>query len=202
MGDPDYLIQDSPGSINEAYKQYYGPGFSINPNGGQVFIEINFREAVDYNDTTGLMDLNENIIFWKYPKELNIKGVSYQLISVKSSFSKGKFTQDLDCRINTTFANTAESATGRDTKNTAGDDRDNTDRVSDASSLKKDPAQAAPAEVISVEAAPAFNAAKDSQTANDDSTSDRLSGITVRNGQVFDAENGRETAESSIVGVR
>ena len=202
MGDPDYLIQDSPGSINEAYKQYYGPGFSINPNGGQVFIEINFREAVDYNDTTGLMDLNENIIFWKYPKELNIKGVSYQLISVKSSFSKGKFTQDLDCRINTTFANTAESSTGRDTKNTAGDDRDNTDPVPDASSLKKEPAQAEPAVVISVEAAPAFNAAKDSQTANDDSTSDRLSGITVRNGQVFDAENGRETDELSIVGVR
>ena len=73
---------------------------------------------------------------------------------------------------------------------------------SSSSSLKKDPAQAAPAEVISVEAAPAFNAAKDSQTANDDSTSDRLSGITFRNGQVFDAENGRETAESSIVGVR
>ena len=202
MGDPDYLIQDSPGSINEAYKQYYGPGFSINPNGGQVFIEINFREAVDYNDTTGLMDLNENIIFWKYPKELNIKGVSYRLISVKSSFSKGKFTQDLACQINTTFGNTAESATGRDTKNTASDDRDNTDRVPDASSLKKEPSQAAPAVVISVEAAPAFNAAKDSQTANDDSTSDRLSGITVRNGQVFDAENGRETAESSIVGVR
>lgn len=117
IGDPDYLIQDSPGSINDAYKQFYGPGFSINSNGGQVFIEINFREAVDYNDTTGLMDINENIIFWKYPKELNIKGVSYQLISVKSSFSKGKFTQDLDCRINTTFANTAESATGRGNPN-------------------------------------------------------------------------------------
>jgi len=213
MGDPDYLIQDSPGSINEAYKQYYGPGFSINPNGGQVFIEINFREAVDYNDTTGLMDLNENIIFWKYPKELNIKGVSYQLISVKSSFSKGKFTQDLDCRINTTFANTAESATGRgkpgeDNMARAGATAGNSQTTitptggSSSSSLKKEPAQAEPAVVISVEAAPAFNAAKDSQTANDDSTSDRLSGITVRNGQVFDAENGRETDESSIVGVR
>ena len=193
MGDPDYLIQDSPGSINEAYKQYYGPGFSINPNGGQVFIEINFREAVDYNDTTGLMDLNENIIFWKYPKELNIKGVSYRLISVKSSFSKGKFTQDLACQINTTFGNTAESATGRDTKNTASDDRDNTDRVPDASSLKKEPSQAAPAVVISVEAAPASNAAKDSQTANDDSTGGGRSGTEARNGQGFGAENGRET---------
>jgi len=212
MGDPDYLIQDSPGSINEAYKQFYGPGFSINPNGGQVFIEINFREAIDYNDTTGLMDLNENIIFWKYPKELNIKGVSYQLISVKSSFSKGKFTQDLDCRINTTFANTAESATGRgkpgdDRQNTAGEDRDNTDQPNSrpgASNLMQDPAQRAQAvaEAAPVTAAPVFkfNAAKDSQSANDDSTGDRQSGIAAQ--QVFGAESGRETEISSIVGVR
>jgi hypothetical protein len=200
IGDPDYLIQDSPGSINEAYKQFYGPGFSINPNGGQVFIEINFREAIDYNDTTGLMDLNENIIFWKYPKELNIKGVSYQLISVKSSFSKGKFTQDLECRINT-FPNTAKSATGRenpgdDRKNTAGEDRDNTNQSTSnpgSSNLMTDPAQRAQAVAETAAAAPAFkfNAAKDSQSANDDSTGDRLSGIASR--QEFDAENGRET---------
>ena len=224
MGDPDYLIQDSPGSINEAYKQYYGPGFSINPNGGQVFIEINFREAVDYNDTTGLMDLNENIIFWKYPKELNIKGVSYQLISVKSSFSKGKFTQDLDCRINTTFANTAESATGRgkpgeDNMARAGATAGNSQTTitttggSSSSNLMQDPAQRAQSLIESTQNALTENGFGDLLTvptqnpnnpivANDDSTSDRLSGITVRNGQVFDAENGRETDESSIVGVR
>jgi hypothetical protein len=29
-----------------------------------------------------------------------VKGISYQVIEVVSSFSKGKFTQELDCRIN------------------------------------------------------------------------------------------------------
>jgi hypothetical protein len=196
IGDPDYLIQDSPGSINDAYKQFYGPGFTINPNGGQVFIELNFREAVDYNDTTGLMDINENIIFWKYPKELNIKGISYQLISVKSSFSKGKFTQDLECRINT-FPNTAESATGRGNPAVTTGDLARADRRADQAA----PAAAAPAAPAAA-AAPVFkfNAAKDSQSANDDSTGDRQSGIAAQ--QVFGAESGRETEISSIVGVR
>lgn len=235
MGDPDYLIQDSPGSINEAYKQFYGPGFSINPNGGQVFIEINFREAVDYNDTTGLMDLNENIIFWKYPKELNIKGVSYQLISVKSSFSKGKFTQDLDCRINTTFANTAESATGRgnpgesqmaDTASRAGtgaaagsqasNNVTSTSSGPGASNLMKDPAQMAQSLIESTQQALTATGlgnvkellsvitgnAKNLIVANDDSTGGGRSGTAARNGQGFGTENGRETAASSIVGVR
>ena len=224
MGDPDYLIQDSPGSINEAYKQYYGPGFSINPNGGQVFIEINFREAVDYNDTTGLMDLNENIIFWEYPKELNIKGVSYRLISVKSSFSKGKFTQDLACQINTTFGNTAESATGRgkpgeDNMARAGATSGNSQTTittpgeSSSSNLMQDPAQRAQYLMESTQNALTENGFGDLLTvptqnsnnpivANDDSTGDRLSGTAARNGQGFGAENGRETDESSIVGVR
>ncbi len=38
--------------------------------------------------------------------------------------------------------------------------------------------------------------------ANDDSTGDRLSSITARTVQGFDAENGREQDELSIVGVR
>jgi len=172
-----------------------------------VFIEINFREAVDYNDTTGLMDINENIIFWKYPKELNIKGVSYRLISVKSSFSKGKFTQDLECRINT-FPNTAESATGRGNSAVTTGDLARADRRADlaatagGSSTSNLMQAQAVAEAAPVTAAPVFkfNAAKDSQSANDDSTRDRQSGIAAQ--QVFGAENGRETAASSIVGVR
>jgi len=235
IGDPDYLIQDSPGSINDAYKQFYGQGFTINPNGGQVFIEINFREAVDYNDTTGLMDINENIIFWKYPKELNIKGVSYRLISVKSSFSKGKFTQDLECRINT-FPNTAESATGRgkpgesqmaDTASRAGtgaaaggsqtsNNVTSTSSSPGASNLMKDPAQMAQSLIESTQQALTANVlgdvkellsvitgnAKNLIVANDDSTGGGRSGTAARNGQGFGAENGRETAASSIVGVR
>ena len=102
LGDPDYLMQDSPSSINQVYRQFYGKGFTINPNGGQVFIEIDFKEAEDYDNTTGLLSINESILFWKYPKEVSsqIKGVSYMLVEVISTFSKGKFTQELDCVIN------------------------------------------------------------------------------------------------------
>ena len=102
MGDPDFLIQDSPSSLNQVYRQFYGKGFTINPNGGQVFIEIDFKEAEDYNNDTGLLTINESILFWKYPKEVAsvVKGISYQVIEVNSSFSKGKFTQELGCIIN------------------------------------------------------------------------------------------------------
>ena len=102
LGDPDYLMQDSPSSINQVYRQFYGKGFTINPNGGQVFIEIDFKEAQDYNNDDGLLTINDSILFWKYPKEVSsqIKGVSYMLTEVISIFSKGKFTQELDCVIN------------------------------------------------------------------------------------------------------
>jgi hypothetical protein len=103
MGDPDYLMTESSSSINAVYRQFYGKGFTINPNGGQVFIEIDFKEAVDYNNQTGLMDINESILFWNYPKEIRnmVKGVSYMVREVQHSFSKGKFTQELVCNINT-----------------------------------------------------------------------------------------------------
>jgi hypothetical protein len=96
-------MQESPGSVNSVYRQFYGRGFTINPNGGQVFIEIDFKEAIDYNNDDGLLSINESILFWKYPKEISsaVKGVSYMVTTVDSIFSKGKFTQELQCIINT-----------------------------------------------------------------------------------------------------
>lgn len=108
MGDPDFLIQESPGSVNDVYNQFYGTdGYRINANGGQVFIEINFKEAQDYNNNTGLLSINESILFWKYPsailKDIASRGggISYMVIKVVSTFKGGKFTQDLSCTINT-----------------------------------------------------------------------------------------------------
>jgi hypothetical protein len=103
IGDPDYLMTESSSSLNNVYRQFYGKGFTINPNGGQVFIEIDFKEAVDYNLSTGTMDINESILFWNYPKEIQnlVKGVSYMVREVQHTFSKGKFTQELTCNINT-----------------------------------------------------------------------------------------------------
>jgi hypothetical protein len=100
LGDPDYLMNDSPGSLNEVYRAYYGnDGFTINPNSGQVFIEINFNEATDYNNNTGLLNINESILFWPQPNKSQrnpkINGIAYIIREVESTFSGGSFTQKL-----------------------------------------------------------------------------------------------------------
>jgi len=102
LGDPDFLTQETPSSLSEVYNQFYGSdGFVINPNGGQVFIEVSFNEAEDYNNNTGILDVNQNILFWQYPQNIasKIKGVVYMVQLVESSFSRGKFTQVLHCNI-------------------------------------------------------------------------------------------------------
>jgi len=104
MGDPDFLVQESRGDINTVYQRFYGDdGFRVNANGGQVFMEIDFKEAVDYNTTTGTMDINDSILFFKYPDSISkkIKGVSYKIITLTSQFSDGRFVQEIEAAINT-----------------------------------------------------------------------------------------------------
>lgn len=104
LGDPDFLAQDSPGSVEELYSKFYGDdGFTINPSGGQVFIEINFKEAIDLDYTKGYLEINDRILFWKYPDEIadKVQGVSYQVIDIMSTFQGGIFKQVLNCVINT-----------------------------------------------------------------------------------------------------
>lgn len=110
MGDPDFLSEDPVYSEEQIYDKVYGAnGFSINANGGQVFIEIDFKEAVDYTSQTGTLNINDSILFWKYPDSISkkIKGVSYFVISCTSTFSNGMFKQVLDCTIND-FGDTTE----------------------------------------------------------------------------------------------
>jgi hypothetical protein len=108
LGDPDFLMQPSPSSINALYNKFYGTdGYTVNPNGGQVFIEINFKEPTDYFNKDGLLSINESILFWKYPPDVTAEinkrggGVSYKLNTCTSIFSKGKFEQELFAVINT-----------------------------------------------------------------------------------------------------
>ncbi len=104
LGDPDFLVQEHRSAIDSLYQRFYGDdGFRVTANGGQVFIEIDFKEAIDYNGKTGVMDLNESILFFRYPTALEdtIKGVSYKIITIDSTFSEGKFIQELSCAINT-----------------------------------------------------------------------------------------------------
>lgn len=103
LGDPDFLMSGVPESINQVYNQFYtGGSFTINPTGGQVFIEIDFNEAVDYDHNSGTLNINESIMIWPYPPQIArfVKGVSFMVLSVTSTFSKGIFTQDLDLVLN------------------------------------------------------------------------------------------------------
>jgi hypothetical protein len=122
MGDPDFLIQESASSINAVYSKFYGTdGFTINPNGGQVFIEIDFKEAIDYDTQKGYLSINDSILFWKYPEDISklVKGVSYMVIKVISNFSSGKFTQSLECTINT-FGDSGTSSQETNNRETTG----------------------------------------------------------------------------------
>ncbi len=113
LGDPDYLFQETDNGVSAVYNQFYGPdGFTINPNGGQVFIEISFNEAIDYDTGTGLLSVNDSIYFWPYPPDVaaKIKGVSYMLTEVESVFSKGKFTQNLTGNVNDIPASAAAAS--------------------------------------------------------------------------------------------
>lgn len=104
LGDPDFLVTESASSINELYSAFYGTnGYTVSANGGQVFVEIDFKEAVDYQNSTGTLSINDSILFWQYPESIakEIKGVSYMVIKVASTFANGRFTQDLDLVINT-----------------------------------------------------------------------------------------------------
>lgn len=100
LGDPDYLITTF-GKSYDMYEKFYGPDLSIDPHAGQVFIEINFNNAIDYDHSTGTMSLDRQVEIYKYPAALKkvIKGITYMVKSVNSTFSRGKFTQDLDLAI-------------------------------------------------------------------------------------------------------
>ena len=120
LGDPDFLMQTNPISDAAIYNQFYGTdGYTVNPNGGQVFIEINFKEPVDYNNQTGKLDINESIIFWKYPGEVQADidkrggGVSYMVKTCTSTFRGGQFIQDISAVINT-FSEATAGTKGQD----------------------------------------------------------------------------------------
>jgi hypothetical protein len=101
LGDPDFLMGGVADTISD---KFYGKdGFTINPRGRQVFIEVNLNEPQDYDNDSGLLTMNKSIYFWDYPKiikedlESRGGGVILQVVRVTSSFSKGKFEQQLDC---------------------------------------------------------------------------------------------------------
>lgn len=106
LGDPDLLMYDAPYPIDTGafVSRFYGPdGFSVNPTSGQVFIEIDFKEARDYDLSAGHLSINDKILFWQYPNTIEanrIRGISYMIVDVLSEFRGGMFKQTLNCIIN------------------------------------------------------------------------------------------------------
>lgn len=130
LGDPDYLMQSInlfPTFESDSFNKFYGSdGFTVNPFGGQIFIEIIFNVAEDYKND-GLMDVSDKVRFYDDIEfsDVNVRGTVYRVDAVKHTFSRGKFTQDLDLtyiplslldttKIKTTSENRSESSTGSD----------------------------------------------------------------------------------------
>lgn len=134
LGDPDFLVRDAATSVTELYNKFYDTdGYTISANGGQVFIEVAFKEAVDYKNSTGLMEINENIFFLNYPqyiKDMTQGAVIWEVSQVDSTFANGKFEQTLSL-IGTMFDTgepaenaTTPSAGGTGSSASADDDSD------------------------------------------------------------------------------
>ena len=139
LGDPDWLmaVNNTQEGLDESivYNKFYGTdGFAISPSGGQVFFEIDFKEAVDYKSegmdiminenggitgAPGTLSINSSIMFWKDPKSVSklVRGLSYSCNKVRSEFRDGKFTQVLSATLNT-FSDSGSNDDGKARENT------------------------------------------------------------------------------------
>lgn len=98
LGDPDFLMQTTSGTIGEMMNKNYGPNFTINPNTGQIFIEIIFNQVEDYSNKTGLIEPFGGMVTQSKTATPTIAQISrgsvYMVLKVVSKFSKGKFIQE------------------------------------------------------------------------------------------------------------
>lgn len=99
MGDPDYLMTAvgvSQSNSTTNFQKFTGPGGSISPYGGQVFVQLKFNTASDYSND-GLMTVNNQIQFYETDavSKAGIEGIVYRVQSVDTVFAAGKFTQTL-----------------------------------------------------------------------------------------------------------
>ena len=97
MGDPDLITQNF--GIDKAAVD---PSISTTMNiwDGQVLMEIVFNTATDYQDD-GLLDVTDKVRFYetRRPKELGINGIVFTMTNVRSTFSRGTFTQVINAAI-------------------------------------------------------------------------------------------------------
>lgn len=103
IGDPEFIKQDdfyvspaiSVGSgtgIIKSPNDVYVPGTSsISMDSGEIFCYVTFRTPTDFNDSTGMYDLNS-----KNKYSVSEFSGHYKVINVTNEFRNGKFTQTLN----------------------------------------------------------------------------------------------------------
>lgn len=93
MGDPYYLAHSGLGNYSSSPTQYVNLNAdgTMNYEGGEVDIVVNFRTPLDINQTTGMYDFGNNS---KTAPVIRFSGL-YYIITVTNIFTAGKFTQVL-----------------------------------------------------------------------------------------------------------
>ena len=121
LGDPDFLMGGVTNNLESLSDKFYGSdGYTINPTGRQVFIEVNFNNPQDYDNESGILSMNDSIYFFDYPKiikeDLDRRGggIILQVVKAISTFTKGKFEQQLECVLPVFFEKTAEAKADKD----------------------------------------------------------------------------------------
>jgi len=98
IGDPAWIPSPkNPQPGNFVVTPFYPDG-TINLNAGVPYFEFAWNRPVDYNLSTGLMDPGQNNYFADRAHGragLAQEAVVYLTTNVKSTFARGKFTQDL-----------------------------------------------------------------------------------------------------------
>lgn len=135
LGDPDYLMPAFNGTIVDQAQRWYGEDYTINPNTRQIFIEIDFKQAEDYDLTTGLLKIDDKIKFMDYAESMNPKpkGIVFCVNEVTSTFSRGRFEQRITGSLpNFTGYDKATKNTNKERVSGAPGEQDNVTGVDEA----------------------------------------------------------------------
>lgn len=99
QGDPDFIKQDGIflqyNTSNTYSHTGQGKPGGILFNTGEIYANVNFKVPQDLNQTTGTMDLTFNGDSNNYKR--NVFSGQYRIMTVMNKFSRGHFTQQLNC---------------------------------------------------------------------------------------------------------
>lgn len=101
VGDPAWLMQGEVATganpTNFSFQPFNSDG-SINFDASEVVFDISFNRPVDYNIQTGIMDTTTKNLD-RAGKNLPQENLTYTAIKCRSTFSRGRFEQELEGRL-------------------------------------------------------------------------------------------------------